>query len=82
MATYMLTWNPSKFPWDGLAKEADQCDAGVPVPRRWSVAHSSMPKPGDCFLLLPQGKKGRGIIGKGVITSLPEPGKHYAEARK
>jgi hypothetical protein len=82
MATYLLTWNPARWRWDGLAAEARRVARGRELDDRWGCGNNSRIRPGDRFFLLRQGKPPRGIVGSGRFTSPPYRGEHWDEAKR
>lgn len=82
MPTYLLTWNPQRWPWDDLADEARLLRQGKELEGRWSCGNAKSIKPGDRFFLLRQGQPPRGIIASGRITSAPRSGKHWDPERR
>ncbi len=82
MATYLLTWNPDRWPWGGLAEEARLLREGEELTGRWSCGNNTHLRPGDRFFMLRQGKAPRGIVGSGRIVSAPYRGEHWDSDRK
>lgn len=80
MATFVLTWNPKLWDYEGNGYQAgvDATSRGDIVPDRWSVGRRRNGLgPGDRAFLLRQGPTGRGLVGAGHFTSGPEPGEHW-----
>jgi 5-methylcytosine-specific restriction enzyme A len=69
MATYLLTWNPSKWHWEDLAEESDCVKNGENKKGRWSCGNTKKVIKGDRFFLFKQGKESpKGIFASGYIT--------------
>ncbi len=78
MATYLLTWNPSKWDWKDLSKDSNLAKNGKSKNDNWSCGNTKKIIKGDRFFLLKQGKDlPRGIIGSGYITKSPFSAKHW-----
>ena len=77
MSTYLLTWNPQRWPWDDLVDEARRLRHGKGLAGRWACGNARSLKPGDRFFFLRQGRQPRGIVGSGRITSAPRSGRHW-----
>lgn len=78
MATYLLTWNPSKWNWKDLSKDCDLVKKGRSKNDTWSCGNTKKINKGDRFFLLKQGKDlPTGIIGSGYITRVPFPDRHW-----
>jgi 5-methylcytosine-specific restriction protein A len=82
MSTYLLTWNPAKWPWDDL----DECiqavrQSGV-YSDRWSCGHSRKIVEGDRVFLIRQGQEPRGIVGSGWVASPVFDDQHWDEAKQ
>jgi len=80
MATYLLTWNPVKYPWEDIDYCIDEIHKHGHFRRYWSCGRSKKPVPGDKFYVLRQKLKPRGIMASGYITS--EPYKDYSPHNK
>jgi 5-methylcytosine-specific restriction enzyme A len=67
MATYLLTWNPQKWPWEDIQDDIDEIlEKGFAV-FRWSCGNSKRIVKGDRVYLLRQGLEPRGICGSGWV---------------
>jgi uncharacterized protein (DUF433 family) len=82
MRTYLLTWNPRRWPWGDLAHEAGLHRKGKETTGYWSCGNSKSIKPGDRFFLLRQGQPPRGIVASGRITSAPHGGEHWDDDKR
>ena len=76
MNTFLLTWNPEKWPWDELANCIARVQAGEEVEDQWTTVRKTAAQ-GDQFFLLKQGKEPRGIMGSGKVTGSTNVGEHY-----
>lgn len=68
MPTYLLNWNPRRWPWTNLAQEARQTIKGNPLPGDWSCGKTRKIRKGDRIFLLRQGIEPRGIMAAGWVT--------------
>ena len=82
MKTYLLTWNPARWPWGGLADEARLLRRGEETVGRWSCGNTIGVQPGDRLFLLKQGKPPRGIVASGWAVSGVYEAEHWDKARK
>jgi 5-methylcytosine-specific restriction enzyme A len=69
MPTFLLTWNPRKWPWDDLEEDIRTLRESGELVSTWSCGNSRRPKAGDRFFMLRQGVEPRGIIGAGWLAS-------------
>lgn len=68
--TFILTWNPDRFKWEGYENLVQLCRIGFIHHIDWSC-RSKQPKYGDRFILLMQGQgKKNGIVASGDIESV------------
>jgi hypothetical protein len=82
MATYLLTWNPAKWPWDDLAECIQQVKTTGHYRERWSCGRNRKIVEGDRLFLLRQGLEPRGIVGSGwAITDVFDDW-HWDEAKR
>ena len=72
--TYLLTWNPARFHWDGLAEEVRQLRREGFLDGEWSCGRRKHVEPGDRVFLIRQGVEPRGIVASGHALTSPEPG--------
>lgn len=79
--TYLLTWNPSKWDFEGGYKTFLQSVKNGENPIiEWRAANSSIVK-GDILYLMRLGEEPRGIILKGIAMGSGHPSKHYEAER-
>lgn len=69
MPTFLLTWNPARWPWVNLADASQRTADGAPYASRWSTGNTKKITRGDRVFLLKQGEEPRGIIAAGWVTS-------------
>ena len=75
--TYLLTWNPSKWDFEGGYRTFLQSVKNGDNPIiEWRAANSSIVK-GDILYLMRLGEEPRGIILKGIAMGSGHPSKHY-----
>ena len=82
MTTYLLTWNPAKWPWDDLAKCIHQVRTTGHYLERWSCGRNRRIVEGDRLFLLRQGLEPRGIVGSGWAVSDVFDDWHWDEAKR
>ena len=82
MATYLLTWNPSKWDWPRGDFERDiaAVKESSRAPGRWSCGATKRIKLGDRVFLLRQGVEPRGLIASGWVTREPFSDRHWEDA--
>jgi len=69
MASFLLTWNPTRWAWDDLADAALQTAEGTPHQMQWSCGNTRAIKRGDTVFLVKLGTQPKGIIAGGIVTS-------------
>jgi len=71
LPTYLITWNPSEFRWDGLREDLKAIREGRPGDEdRWSTGNTKRVNSGDRLFMLKQGRKlPRGVMGSGWAKS-------------
>lgn len=70
MNTYLLTWNPEKWPWNDLAEIAQRIRRIGYYSARWSSGRNKSIVKGDRVFLVKQGSEdARGIFASGWVTS-------------
>lgn len=80
MQTFLLTWNPSKTPWNRLDADCEHIREHGFLDRTWSCGNNKRLRVGDRVFLLRQGREPRGIIASGSVTSSePFIAKHWLE---
>lgn len=81
MATFLLTWNPKKWPWTDLRSAADAVAERGEHVERWSCGRTRKIENGDRVFLLQQGQEPRGILASGIVVSAPYEADHWDPAR-
>ena len=80
MQTFLLTWNPKKWPWETLDADYARARKQGFLDDRWSCGRSKRIRSGDRVFLLRQGQEPRGIFASGVVTSdAPFEADHFTE---
>jgi hypothetical protein len=85
VSTFLLTWNPRRWPIADRDYEAWRAStrAGRPVVGRWSTGQTRRGiGPGDALLWLRQGPDRRGIVGSGRAVSEVFTDVHYDDPRR
>jgi 5-methylcytosine-specific restriction protein A len=77
--TYLLTWNPARFPFDERPDFLERCHRGERVPYVWSTGNTRSVNAGDRFFLLKQGQPPRGILASGTFVSAVFEREHFDE---
>lgn len=79
MSYFLLTWNPSKWPWiefdDDLAEFHDRGHLNS----NWSCGNTKRIRPGDRLFWLRQGVEPRGLFASGWALSEPYLANHWAD---
>jgi 5-methylcytosine-specific restriction protein A len=75
--TYLLTWNPNRWPWEDLAERSAETLAGKGIIASWSCGNTKSIQPGDRFFLMQVSKEPKGIIGSGWVTTAPHLRLHW-----
>lgn len=81
MNTYLLTWNPKRWPWR-VARDVADLKAHGYHDGRWSCGGTKRIEKGDRLFLLQQGREPRGIIGSGYARSAPYEDRHWDDSRQ
>lgn len=79
--TYLLTWNPKRYPWKSLKSNIASLDTHGRLRGNWSCRTGQV-KVGDRIFLLRQGEEPRGIVASGIATSEIYEGKHWDKAQQ
>lgn len=80
--TYLLTWNPSRFPVTSFKDELRSVVLGDKSWIRWSSGNTKRIPAGARIFLLRQGPPPRGIIADGWIIEASHEAPHWDEARR
>lgn len=81
MATYLITWKPSRSPWPEFDSAVRDIATRGYVDERWSSGNRKDIRPGDRLFLLRQGSDHPGIIGSGESASDVYEAEHWDEER-
>jgi hypothetical protein len=81
-ATYLFSWNPTKWEWKGFEAAAAKVSRGTPRRDFWTCGNTKRIQKGDRFLFIRLGSEPRGIIGGGRILSDPRLVDHWDDSRR
>lgn len=79
MPTYLLTWNPRKWPWVDLEKDLEELQQNGILLGTWSSGNTKRILPGDRVFLLRQGVEPRGLVASGWALSSPYSERHWGD---
>jgi 5-methylcytosine-specific restriction protein A len=79
--TYLLTWNPNKWPWEDLEEAVQTIEEDGQFEEAWSTGNNKSVEPGSRLFLLRQGVEPRGIIGSGIALSETYSDRHWDTER-
>ena len=83
MATYLLAWNPLKWPWRTLEQDADSCRRIGFFDDKWSCGRTKKISIGDRVFLMKLGRQSsNGIMASGLATSEPFEGPHWEDPKR
>lgn len=68
-STYLLTWNPQKYSWDGLEDAIHEIEATGTYSGSWSTGKRKNVQIGDRLFLIRLGEEPKGIVASGKATS-------------
>jgi 5-methylcytosine-specific restriction protein A len=77
MVTYLLVWNPNRWPWADLPEVVKRVGRGEPVIRRWSCGSNKRIVIGDRVFLMRLGREPRGIFASGAVVDEPFEAVHW-----
>ena len=80
--TFLLTWNPKKWPWNDLASAVDQVATAGIFFEPWSVGNRMDLPPGSRVFLMRLGEPPRGLVGSGWSTTPPRRIPHWDPQKK
>jgi len=82
MATYLFSWNPSRFHWDGFAEDAEVMKGDGTLEWTWSCGNTKHIRPGDRAFIIKLGKEApKGIFASGIVLSHPYEDVHWDEEK-
>lgn len=79
METFLLTWNPRRFPWNTLSEDVAQVQATGIFEGSWSCGGTRRIRTGDRVFLIRLGKESPGLVGSGWAASSPYPSEHWED---
>ncbi len=82
MNTYLLTWNPDKWPWSNLDECIDNVKQHGVHSARWSCGQNKRIARGDRVFLIRLGKEPRGIVASGWARSSVFEDEHWEGPRR
>jgi hypothetical protein len=81
LSTYLLTWKPDEWGYEGLKERIDRFVAGETM-QRWSCGNNKSISIGSRVLLMKQGKGKGGIFGSGRVVRKPFDEEHYNDEKR
>lgn len=81
MATYLLAWNPKRWPWHSLKDDADRVEHGEHFEERWGCSNNTHIRLNDRVFLIRLGVEPKGIMGSGTVTQERFEDHHYIPER-
>jgi hypothetical protein len=82
MTTWLFTWNPARWQWESLPRDARAVRSGRTCSEDyWTTGTTTSARAGDRFFLLKQGPRPRGIIGSGWVRSDSFADEHWDAER-
>jgi hypothetical protein len=82
MTTYLLTWNPARWPWTDLVQCIEEVRRTGHYRDRWGCGRNRRIVEGDRVFLIRQGVEPRGIIGSGHAVSEVYDDQHWDDAER
>jgi 5-methylcytosine-specific restriction enzyme A len=76
MATFILTWNHTKWEWDDFDTALRTVQSGETLSDFWSTGNNRQLQPDDRFFLFRQHDH-QGITGSGIVTSVVDQRGHW-----
>lgn len=67
MASYLLSWDPTRWDWRNIKEQSDQVSRGSPVVRQWSCGSNRRIFIGDVVFFVRQGREPRGIFARAEV---------------
>ncbi|MDX1443314.1 MAG: EVE domain-containing protein, partial [Gammaproteobacteria bacterium] len=68
MATYLVSWDPTKWDWATIANQAETVERGAPVNRTWACGNARRIFNGDTVYFIRQGREPRGIFARAEVV--------------
>ncbi len=82
MKTFLFAWNPRKWNWKSLESSIAELAEIGKTREKWSCYGYRSVQPGDRAFLIRLGVEPKGIVGSGMITSIPFLAPHWSGAPK
>lgn len=86
MKTWLLTWNPKKFPWNDPVQSFEELRVEIEqigyTFLKWTVGVNKSIKKGDRIFLMRLGIEPKGIIASGHAITPVFEGTHWDESRR
>jgi 5-methylcytosine-specific restriction protein A len=83
MNTFLLTWNPSNWPWETLEKDIKQLEKHGVFRDSWSCGNKKHTiKLGDRVFLMRLGSEPKGIVASGYTTSDIYQDEHWDKSKQ
>jgi len=79
MSSFLLAWNPNRWPWKDLENERSKLTRGSEVDILWSC-RSSKVETGDRVFIIRLGKEPKGIFASGFVTEKTQ-GQHWDKTK-
>ena len=77
---WLLSWNPSKWPWSTLPTDRATTVAGIKADNRWRCS-STKPREGDRVFVMRTASSPKGIVAAGKVTRAPYDAEHWQPDR-
>jgi hypothetical protein len=68
MATYLVSWDPTRWDWRSIKEQSEAVERGVPVVRQWACGNQRRIFNGDIVYFVRQGREPRGIFARGEVV--------------
>jgi dynein-related subfamily AAA family protein len=76
-STYLLSWNPTKWPWPNLDDAVAEVRDKGHHDTEWTCGNTRNLPAGSRFYLIRLGDDPKGLVGSGVTLSAPYEGRHW-----
>lgn len=68
MATYLLSWDPTRWDWRNIKEQAESVTRGTPVVRQWACGTARRIFSGDIVYFIRQGREPRGLFARAEVV--------------
>ena len=68
MATYLVSWDPTRWDWRSIADQAEAVQRGAPVVRTWACGNARRIFNGDTVYFIRQGREPKGIFARSEVV--------------